>query len=222
MRPYSSGGSVSAMVSPTWAAGIVPARLFQRDLGCRVLHLLHDQQMAEQAQLAALGIELGAHFRLSAVAGFGRLGDCVLHGGDDDAAIDRLLARNRVGDLQQFEFVGAYRHRRSPLFFCRAAGPLWPGVACSCPCPLSGSDARVLVVICFGAARRGLATTQRFGDQRVGEDEARLAHLLDWQQRLLAGVLAPDARRPSPSAPMRMPRKRLRPSRGIANSTFIT
>jgi len=31
--------------------------------------------------------------------------------GDDDAAVDRLLACNRVSDLQQFQPVGAHGHR---------------------------------------------------------------------------------------------------------------
>ncbi len=60
-----------------------------------------------------LRIDLGVHVGLAAVARARGLGDRVLHGGEHDPAIDRLFAGDRVGDLQQFEFVGADRRHGS-------------------------------------------------------------------------------------------------------------
>jgi hypothetical protein len=72
--------------------------------------------VARQAQLALLGVDLGVDVGLAAVAGARGFGDRVLHGGDDDAAVDRLLARDGVGNLQQFQLVGADSgHLQSPL-----------------------------------------------------------------------------------------------------------
>ena len=94
---------------------ITPARILDADVDRVVLDLVDDEQEARQPHLAGLGIDLGAHLGLAAVARAGRLLDGVLHGGDDDAAIDRFLARDRVGDLQQFEPVGADGHRSFSL-----------------------------------------------------------------------------------------------------------
>src|SRR6184192_1183495 len=81
--------------------GIVPAGILQADLACGILHMLDHQQMPGKPQLAGLGIDVGVDVGLAAVARARSLGDRVLHGGDHDAAVDRLLAGNRVGDLQQ-------------------------------------------------------------------------------------------------------------------------
>src|SRR6185437_17035963 len=56
---------------------------------------------------AGTRVYLGADIGLGAVAGFCRLLDRVLHGFDDDHAVDRLFPRDRVGDLQQLKTVGA-------------------------------------------------------------------------------------------------------------------
>ena len=53
------------------------------------------------------GIDHAADVVLGAIAGLGRLLDGVLHGLDDDLAIDRLLARDRIGDLHQLQTVSA-------------------------------------------------------------------------------------------------------------------
>ena len=37
---------------------------------------------------------------------------------------------------------------------------------------------------------RGFSSAQRFRDQRVGEYKPCFAHVVDWDQRFLAGVLA--------------------------------
>jgi hypothetical protein len=87
--------------------GVAPARVLEAGLVRGVLDVLDHQEMARQPQFAGLGIDLGMDVGLAAIAGAGRLGDRVLHGGDHDAAVDRLFAGHRVGDLQQLEPVGA-------------------------------------------------------------------------------------------------------------------
>ena len=107
MRPYSSGGRVSAMVSPTCAPGLARCASISEIWFGRILDLLDHQHVARQPQFALLGVDLGVHVGLAAVARPRRLGDGVFHRRDHDAAVDRFFARDRVGDLQQFEFVGA-------------------------------------------------------------------------------------------------------------------
>src|ERR1700751_496854 len=58
-------------------------------------------------QLAAFRIDFRTHFSLAAVSRARGLGDRILHGAEHDLAIDRLFTRDRVGDLQQFESIGA-------------------------------------------------------------------------------------------------------------------
>ena len=94
------------MVSPTWAPGLARCASASEIWFDGVLDLLDHQHVARQPQLALLGVDLGVNVGLAAVAGARRLGDGVLHRGDHDAAVDRLFAGDRVGDLQQFEFVG--------------------------------------------------------------------------------------------------------------------
>ena len=90
---------------------MAPARIFEADLDRRIFDRLDHQHVARQMQFAAFRIDLGAHFGLAAVARARGLGDRVLHGAEHDLAVDRLFAGDRVRDLQQFEFVGAYgRH----------------------------------------------------------------------------------------------------------------
>src|ERR1700680_3100523 len=92
---------------------MAPARVFETDLHRRIFDGFYHQHVARQMQLAALRIDLGAHFGLAAVARAGGLGDRVLHGAEHDLAIDSFFARDRVGDLQKFEFVGAYGRHKS-------------------------------------------------------------------------------------------------------------
>ena len=75
-----------------------------------VFHLLDHQHVARQPQLTLLRVDLGVNVSLAAVAGPRRLGDGVLHRGDDDAAVDGFLARNGVRDLEQFKSIGADCH----------------------------------------------------------------------------------------------------------------
>ncbi|MGY2931470.1 hypothetical protein ACVWZ6_001072 [Bradyrhizobium sp. GM6.1] len=75
-----------------------------------VFDRLDHQHVARQPQLALLRVDLGVNVGLAAVAGPRRLGDGILHRRDDDAAVDRFLARNGVGDLKQFKSIGADCH----------------------------------------------------------------------------------------------------------------
>ena len=107
MRPYSSGGRVSAMVSPTCAPGLARCASSSEIWFDEFSTCFDHQHVARQPQLALLGVDLGVNVGLAAVAGARRLGDGVFHRRDHDAAVDRFFARDRVCDLQQFEFIGA-------------------------------------------------------------------------------------------------------------------
>ena len=124
------------------------------------------------------------HVGLAAVTRARRLRDRVLHRMDDDAAVDRFLARDGVGDLQKFELVGADDGhefvsilagktrllRRRPPGMSRLAGRS-PMFAARVP-----QLARLAIL--------GLAAPQQFGDQVVSKHELGLEHLLDRQRRL--------------------------------------
>ena len=79
----------------------------ERHLGRLVLDRLDHLHDPRELRLAGLGVDLAADIVLAAVAGLGRLLDRVFHRRDHDSAVDRLLARHRVGDLQQLEPVRA-------------------------------------------------------------------------------------------------------------------
>ncbi len=81
-------------------------RALQVDLLEVVLDLLDHFDHAPQAQVAGLAVELGANVVLGAVAGAGGALDRVFHRLDDDAAVDQLLAGDRVGDCEQLGLVG--------------------------------------------------------------------------------------------------------------------
>ena len=72
-----------------------------------IFGFFNDLEHAPQAQVAGLLVELGADVVLGAVAGAGGALDRVLHRLDDDALVDQLLARDRVGDRDQLCLVGA-------------------------------------------------------------------------------------------------------------------
>ena len=86
---------------------VLAARLGERDLRRLQGHVLDHFQEPRQRDFAGLRVDLGLDLVLAAIAGLRRLLDRVLHGGDDDLAVDRLFARDRVGDLQELQPVGA-------------------------------------------------------------------------------------------------------------------
>lgn len=68
-------------------------------------------------------VDIGADVGLLAIARAGRLLDRVRHRVDHDLLVDRLLARDRVGDLQQFQPVGADNHLFVSLNLARRSAP---------------------------------------------------------------------------------------------------
>ncbi len=84
--------------------------IFKDDLGCIIVDGLDDFQQAGEMNLTRLGIDLGAHIGLQTVARAGRLLDGVFHRGENDFLVDGLLAGDRVGNLQQFQTIGANGH----------------------------------------------------------------------------------------------------------------
>jgi hypothetical protein len=87
--------------------GVAAARLLERNLRRLHGHLLDHFQETREPDLAGLGIDLGLDLVLAAIARLGGLLDRVFHGHDHHLAIDRLLARDRVRDLQELQPVGA-------------------------------------------------------------------------------------------------------------------
>ena len=223
MRPKSKGGSVSAMASPTCGGRVAAPGVVERDLDRVVVDLVDHEQVARQAQLAGLRVDLGVDVRLGAVARAGGLRDRVLHRGDDDRAVDHLLAGDRVGDLQELEPVGADRHgvyssdvrRLGPR---AAAGPR---VACPARCrlvrssavrPAGSHPARV------DLAGSALAALPRRSDSRIRSSvRTRRASPMSRERRAAATASSPSlasgssSSAASPSTPRMMPRKRLRP-----------
>ena len=78
---------------------ILAARIGHRDLCGVVLDLVDHQQQPGEAQLAGLGVDLRPDLGFLSVAGSGRLLDGLFHRAQHDLAIDRFLARHRIGDL---------------------------------------------------------------------------------------------------------------------------
>ena len=90
-------------------------RALQFDLLEMIVGFLDHFEHAPQAQVAGGGIELGANVILGAVAGAGGALDGVFHRFDDDAAVDQFLARDCVGDGEQFGLVGGGARGRAGL-----------------------------------------------------------------------------------------------------------
>ncbi len=85
--------------------GVPVARVAQRNLPGVFVDGLDDLHQPLQLHLARGGIDVGADVGLLAIARARRLLDRIRHRGDDDRLVDRLLAGDRVGDLQKFEPV---------------------------------------------------------------------------------------------------------------------
>ena len=104
--------------------GMTLARVLDGDLIGRVLDLIHHQHVAREPEIAGLRFDLGMDVGLRAVTRARRLGDGVLHRGNDDIAVDRFLAGDRVGDLQQLEPIGADSHSSLSSFDGRPLRPM--------------------------------------------------------------------------------------------------
>src|SRR3712207_7056678 len=68
---------------------------------------LFRSEMAREAQLAGLGVDLGMDVGLGAVAGARRLGDGIRHGIQHDLLVDHLLARSEehTSELQSRQYL---------------------------------------------------------------------------------------------------------------------
>ena len=77
------------------------------DLLEMIFGLVDDFENAPQAKVAASGIELCADVIFCTVTRTGGALNRILHCFDDDALVDQLLARNGVGNREQFCLVGA-------------------------------------------------------------------------------------------------------------------
>ncbi len=86
--------------------GIAAARIVQADLDLVVVDRFDDMQIARNMGLAGLGIDIDLDVVLGAVMGLGGALHRLFHRGQHDRLVDRFVARDRVGDLQEFEPVG--------------------------------------------------------------------------------------------------------------------
>ena len=150
--------------------GVAPLGVGERDLGGVVLDLLDHLQHAGELGLAGLGVDLAADVVLGAVARFRRLLDRVLHGLDDDLAVDRLLARHSVGDLQQLQPVCAYACLRHTL-------------APSMSNLIRGVSGRGICIL------RLLRAPERFANKLVRQNQPRLGDDADRQPHLRAALV---------------------------------
>jgi hypothetical protein len=167
-------------------------RVGQADLGVVVLDQLvgHDRDHAGQRQLAGLRVHVGADVVVVAVARLGAAHHGFLDRLDDDLALDRLLAGDRVGDLEQLGAVGADPrdgHQASPS---------------SVSVSSSSSPAAMRAARCSAPrfSRASLRTSLASASQPKGMS----AVLSVSPSRLMATL--------SPSTPASSPLKRLRPS----------
>ena len=86
------------------------ARLVDRDLSGVVLDLIDDEEQAGKPDLSGFWIDFGANLGLLTVAGPRGFLNGVLHRGENDLPIDRFFPRDGIGDLQEFEPIGADCH----------------------------------------------------------------------------------------------------------------
>src|SRR6185295_1431028 len=144
-------------------------------------------------------IDLDLDLVLAAIMRLGGALHGFFHGGDDDGLVDRLVARHRVGDLQQFGSVsGNGSHTISPRIQNVVLQP-----ASSFYC---SADAR-LRAFKSSAMSASLSTS--------------LASAICLNGRLtrLSWVCTTTS---LPSSPKSVPRKRLRPSIGVCSSIFAS
>ncbi len=86
--------------------GIAAPCVGERNLDLVVLDLLDDVEIARDMRLAGLGIDLDPDLVLGAVARLRGALHRLFHRVDHHRLVDRLLARDGIGDLQELEPVG--------------------------------------------------------------------------------------------------------------------
>jgi hypothetical protein len=100
------------------------ACFFQGNLVGRVLDGLDHKHMAGQTQITGFRLDLRMHVGFRSVSGPRRFGDGVFHCRDHDSAVDRFFTRDRIGDLQKLEPVGADCHSSLSSFDGRPLRPV--------------------------------------------------------------------------------------------------
>ena len=85
---------------------VAGARILQRNLDLVVIDHLDDVQITRDMRLAGLRIDVDANFVLAPVAGFRGALHRLFHRMQHDRFVDRLVARDGVGNLQKFCSVG--------------------------------------------------------------------------------------------------------------------
>ena len=168
--------------------GVQPLRLRERDLRRLVLDRVDHLAKPQQPDLAVAAVDLGADVVFLAVFGAAGLLDRLLHRLQDFVAVDALVARDGIGDLQQFR-AGVGDGAFHGVLEFRASVGLGP--------------------------RRGLRLARR-SDQIVGEDE--LCPRDVGERQLDLARLGGQTTRCPAAVPSSRPRKRLRPSIGRASS----
>ena len=81
---------------------VQPLRIRERDLGRLVLDRVGDLTEPQQPDLAVTAVDLGSDVVFLTVFGAAGLLDGLLHRLQDLVGIDALVARDGVGDLQEF------------------------------------------------------------------------------------------------------------------------
>ena len=112
--------------------GVQPLRLRERDLGRLVLDRIGHLAEAQQPDLAVAAVDLGADVVFLAVFGAARLLDRLLHRLQDFVAVDALVARDGVGDLQQFRAGVGGGAFHGVLEFRASDSGSWPTAARAC------------------------------------------------------------------------------------------
>ncbi len=100
--------------------GIAQPRIGQADLDLVVLDQIDHMQIARDMGFAGLGVDLDLDLVLASVARLGGPLHRFFHGVKHDHLVDRLVAGDRIGDLQEFGPVGGNRGHVRLLLLRRA------------------------------------------------------------------------------------------------------
>jgi hypothetical protein len=206
MRPRSTGGTSSIDLVADLRVGQVALGLLHGQLGVVVLQqlILDHGADAGKGGAAGLAVDLDADVHLGAVARLGGAGEAVLHRLDHQIRVDHLLARHRLGGLQQFQLVGrsdchgscsrlsvssrGRRRRRRPRRFLR-----------------SRRSRRLRAA--------HLLLAQHLGDQLVGQDQLGIRQPVERRPMVTSSPASSiSISTSSPSTPASPPLKRRRPS----------
>jgi hypothetical protein len=192
MRPKSIGRQGVDQEIADFGIRLPATGRLKRHFGRVVLDIFYDRHDARQARLTCLCIDRAADIVLCAVARARGFLDRILHRIDHDRAVDRLLARDSISNLQQFNPVRtdtrnghclcvplALRRiiRRvllqlfGPLARIRSVLPARPAAAL-----VHFRILRSYGAIAYALSASGFRPRQAFPDQGIGEDETCIVH----------------------------------------------